>query len=124
MLNRTVEVSGGELATVNVGKGSESGKVSAYDGSATAMPHEIEMLKYNLVIVDVPQRGGWIPGAPIMRVLSQGVLGAFHGQTRDLVTKEQHLGSQLEDLYPTACLSTDLDTEKNHICSGSPPCYL
>ena len=102
MLNRTVEVSGGEVATVNVGKGPESGEVSAYDGSATAMPNGIEMLKYNLVIVDVPRRGGWIPGAQIMRVLYQGVLGAFHGQTGDLVTEEQHLGLQLEDLYPTA----------------------
>ena len=37
-----------------------------------------------------------------MRVLSQGVLGAFHGHHGDLVAVEQHLRSQLEDLYPTA----------------------
>ena len=42
-----------------------------------AVPNEIKMLKYNLVIVEVPRRGGWIPGAQIVRVLSQGVLGVF-----------------------------------------------
>ena len=35
-------------------------------------------------------------------VLSQGVLGAFHGHHADLVSVEQHLRSQLEELYPTA----------------------
>ena len=60
------------------------------------------MLKYNLVIVEVPRRGGWIPGAQIVRVLSQGVLGAFHGHHGDLVAVAQHLRSQVEDLYPTA----------------------
>ena len=68
----------------------------------TAVPNEIKMLKYNLVIVEVPQRGGWIPGAQIVRVLSQGVLGAFHGHHGDLVNVEQHLRLQLEYLYPTA----------------------
>ena len=38
----------------------------------------------------------------IMRVLSEGVLGAFHGHHGDLVAVEQHLGSQLEDLYSAA----------------------
>ena len=66
------------------------------------MPNEIKMLRYNLVIVEVPRRGGWIPGAQIVRVLSQGVLGAFHGHHGDLVAVEQHLRSQLEDLYPIA----------------------
>ena len=74
----------------------------AYDGSVTAVPNEIKMLKYNLVIVELPRRGGWIPGVQIVRVLSQGVLGAFHGHHGDLVAVEQHLRSQLEDLYPTA----------------------
>ena len=102
VLNPAVEVSRGEVAKVNVGKGSESGEIWAYDGSVTAVPNEIKMLKYNLVIVEVPRRGGWIPGAQIVRVLSQGVLGAFHGHHGDLVAVEQHLRSQLEDLYPTA----------------------
>ena len=102
VLNPAVEVSGGEVAKVNVGKGSHSGEIWAYDGSVTAVPNEIKMLKYNLVIVEVPRRGGWIPGAQIVRVLSQGVLGAFHGHHGDLVAVEQHLRSQLEDLYPTA----------------------
>ena len=102
LLNLAVEVSDGEVAKVNVGKGSESGEIWAYDGSVTAVPNEIKMLKYNLVIVEVPRRGGWIPGAQIVRVLSQGVLGAFHGHHGDLVAVEQHLRSQLEDLYPTA----------------------
>ena len=79
VLNPAFEVSGGEVAKVNVGKGSESGEMWAYNGSVTAMPNEIKMLKYNLVIVEVPRRGGWIPGAQIVCVLSQGVLGAFHG---------------------------------------------
>ena len=35
------------------------------------------MLRYNLVIVEVPWRGGWILGAQIVRVLSQGVLAPF-----------------------------------------------
>ena len=60
------------------------------------------MLTYNLIIVEVPRRGGWKPVARIMCVLSQGVLGAFHGHHGDLVTVEQHLRSQREDLYPTA----------------------
>ena len=102
MLNPAVEVFGGEVAKVIVGKGSESGEIGAYNGSVTAVPNEIKMLKYNLVIFEVPRRGGWIPGAQIVRVLSQGVLGAFHGHHGDLVAVEQHLRSQLEDLYPTA----------------------
>ena len=40
------------------------------------MPNEIKMLKYNFVIVEVPRRGAWKPGAQIVRVLFQGVLGA------------------------------------------------
>ena len=35
----------------------------------------------------------------IVRVLCEGVLGAFHGHHGDLVAPEQHLRSQLEDLY-------------------------
>ena len=102
VLNPAVEVSGGELAKVNVGKGSKSEEIWAYDGLVTAVPNEIKMLKYNPVIVEVPRRGGWIPGAQIVRVLSQGALGAFHGHHGDLFAVEQHLRSQLEDLYPTA----------------------
>ena len=102
VLNLAVEVSGGKVAKVNVGKGSESGEIWAYDGSVTAVTNEIKMLRYNLVIVEVPRRGGWILGAQIVRVLSQGVLGAFHGHHGDVVAMEQHLRSQLEDLYPTA----------------------
>ena len=60
------------------------------------------MLKYNLVIVEVPRRGGWIPSAQIVRVLSQGVLGSFYGHHGDLVAVEQHICLQLEDLYPPA----------------------
>ena len=90
VLNPAVEVFGGEVAKVNVGKGSEYGEIWAYDGSVTAVPNEIKMLKYNLVIVEVPRRGEWIHGAQIVRVLSQGVLGAFHGHHGDLVAVEQH----------------------------------
>ena len=61
VLNPAVEVSGGEVAKVNVGKGSESGIIWAYNGSVTVVPNEIKMLRYNLVIVEVPRRGGWIP---------------------------------------------------------------
>ena len=100
--NPAVEVSSGEVAKVNVGKGSESGEIWAYDGSVTAVPNEIKIVRYNLVIIEVPRRGGWIPGAQIVRVLSQGVLGAFHGHHGDLVSVEQHLRSPLEDLCPTA----------------------
>ena len=64
------------------------------------MPNEIKKLRYNLVIVEVPRRGGWIIGAQIVRVLSQGVLGAFHGHHGDLLAMEQHLRSQLEDFCP------------------------
>ena len=102
VLNPAVEVSGGEVAKVNVGKGTESGEIRAYDGSVTAVPSEIKMLRYNLVIVEVPQRGWWIPVAQIVCLLSQGVLGAFHGHQWDLVAVEQHLRLQLEDLYPLA----------------------
>ena len=66
------------------------------------MPSEIKMMRYNRVIAEAPRRGGWIRGAQIVRVWSQGVLGAFHGHHGDLVAVEQHLRSQLEDLYPTA----------------------
>ena len=100
VLNPAVEVPGGEVAKVNVGKGSECGEIWAYDGSVTAVPNEIKMLKYNFVIVEVARRGGWILGAQIVRVMSQRVLGAFHHG--DLVAVEQHLRSQLEDLHPTA----------------------
>ena len=55
VLNPPVEVYGGEVANFNVGKGSESGDIWAYDGSVTAVPNEIKMLRYNLVIVDVPR---------------------------------------------------------------------
>ena len=89
MLNPAVEVSGGDVAKVNVGKGSESGDIWAYDRSVTAAPNEIKMLMYNLVIVEVPRRGGWIPGAQIIHVLSQGVLGAFHGHHGDFGAVEQ-----------------------------------
>ena len=101
-LNPAVEVSGGEVAKVNVGKGSASGEIWAYDGSVTAVPNEIKMPKYNLVIVEVPRRGGWIPGAQTVRVLSQGVLGTFHGHHGDLVTVEQHLRLQLQDVRHVA----------------------
>ena len=102
MLNPAVEVSGGEVAKVNAGKGSESVEMGACDGSVTAVPNEIKLLKYNLVIVELPRRGGWNLGLQIVRVLSQGVLGAFHGHHGDLVAVEEHLRSQLEDLHPTA----------------------
>ena len=55
MLNPAVEVCGGEVAKVNVSKGSESGEIWAYNGSVTAVPNEIKMLRYNLVIVEVPR---------------------------------------------------------------------
>ena len=54
------------------GKGSESREIWAFDGSVTAVPKEIKMLKYNLVIVEVPRRGGWIPGAQIVCVRFRG----------------------------------------------------
>ena len=91
VLNPAVEVSGGEVAKVDVGNGSESGEIWAYNGSVTAVPNKIKMLRYNLVIVEVPRTGGWIPGAQIVRVPSQAVLGAFHGYHGDLVAVEQHL---------------------------------
>ena len=59
------------------------------------------MLKYNLVILEVSWRGGRISCAQIVRLLSQGVLGAFHGHLGDFVAVEQHLRSQREHLYPT-----------------------
>ena len=102
VLNPAVEVCGGEVAKVNVGKASESGEIWAYNGSMTVVPNEIKLLRYNLVFVEVPRRGGWIRGAQIVRVPSQEVLGAFHGHHGDLVAMEQHLRSRLEDLYPTA----------------------
>ena len=102
MLNLAVEVSSGEVANVNVGKGSKCGEIWAYDGSVTVVPNEIKMLRYTVVIVEVPRQGGWIPRAQIVCVLFQGVLGAFHGHHGDLVAVEQHLRSQLEDLYRTA----------------------
>ena len=102
MLSPAVEVSSGEVAKVNVGKGLESGEIWASDGSVTAVPNEIKMLWYNLVIVEVPRRRGWIRGAQIVRVMSEGVLGAFHGHHGDSDAVEQHLHSQLEDFYPTA----------------------
>ena len=102
VLNLAVEVSSGEVPKGNVGKGSESREIWASHGSVTAVPNEIKLLRYNLVIVEVPRRGGWNPSAQIVRVLSPGVLGAFHGHHGDLVAMEQHLCSQLEDLYPIA----------------------
>ena len=66
------------------------------------MANEIKMLRYNLVIVDALRGGGWIPGAQIVCVLSQGVLGAFHGHRGDWVAMQQHLRSHLDDLYPIA----------------------
>ena len=72
------------------------------DQGVTVVPNEIKMLRYNRVIVAVPRRGGWILGAQMVRVLSQGVLGAFHGHRGDLVAVKQHLPSQLETLYATA----------------------
>ena len=101
VLNRGVQVSGEEVAKVNIGKGSKCREFWAYNGSMTAVPNEIKMLKYNLVIVEVPRRGGWILGAQMVRLLSQWVLGACHGHHGDLVAVQQHLRSQLEDLYPT-----------------------
>ena len=65
-------MSGGERAKVNAGKGSDFGEIRVYDGSVTALPHKIKMLKYNLVIVEVPRRGGWIRGAHIVRAVSRG----------------------------------------------------
>ena len=101
VLNPAVEVSGGEVAKVNVGKGSQSGEIWPYYGAVTVVPNEIKMLRYNLVIVEVPRQGGCIPGAQIVRVSSQGVLGAFHGHHGDLVAVEQNLCSQLQHFYPT-----------------------
>ena len=76
------------------------------------------MRKYNVVIVEVPRRGGWVPGAQIVRVLSQGVLGTFHGHHGDLVVVDQRLHLQLEDLYPTA-----LHTAVYHLGRSGEP-YL
>ena len=53
--NTAIEVCGGEVAKVNVGNGSESVVIRAYDGSMTAVPNGIKMLKYDLVIVEVPR---------------------------------------------------------------------
>ena len=47
VLNPAVEVYGGNVAKVNVGKGSQFGEIWAYDGSLTAVPNEIKMLRYN-----------------------------------------------------------------------------
>ena len=93
-----VEVSSGDVAKVNVGEGAESGEIWAYNGTSAAVPNEIKMLKYNLVVVQVPQRRGCIPGGQVVHVLSQGMLGAFHCLTGDLVAVEQHLRTQVEDL--------------------------
>ena len=89
---------------VNVGKGSECGEIWAYNGSMTAIPNDVKMLRYNLVIVEIPRRRGCILGAQIVRELSEGVLGAFHGHHGDLVAVEQQLRSQLQDFYPTTLL--------------------
>ena len=56
VLHPCVEVSGGEVARVNVGKGSACGPNWAYDGSVTIVPNEMKMLRYNLVIVQVLRR--------------------------------------------------------------------
>ena len=72
----------------------------------TAVPNGIKMLRYNLVIVELPRRGWWILGAQIVRVLSQGVLRAFRGHHGDLVAVERHFRLQLEDLHPTALRMT------------------
>ena len=84
ILNPAVQVSGGEVAKVNAAKGSEPGDIWAYDGSMTALPNEIKMLRYNLLIVELTRPGGWILVAQIVCVLSQGVLGSFHGHHGDL----------------------------------------
>ena len=70
--------------------------------SVTVVLNEIKVPKYNLVVVEVPWRGGCSSSAQIVRVLCQGVLGAFHGHHGDVVAVQQHLCLQLEDLYPTA----------------------
>ena len=92
MLSSPVEVSSGEVAK----------EIWAYHGRVTTVPNEIKMLKYNLVLVEVRWRGGWFLGAQIVSVLSQRVLGAFHGHHGNLVAVEHQLRLQLEDLYPTA----------------------
>ena len=90
-----------DLVKVKVRKGPEFGEIRAYDGSATALPNETKMLTYNLVIIEVHRRGGWIAGSQIVRVLSQGVHRGFHVHTEDLVAVDQHLRSQQEDLHPS-----------------------
>ena len=103
LLNLAVEVCDGEVAKVNVSKGLEFGEIWVHDGSVrsvTALPNGIKMLRYNLVIVGVPRRGGWICGAQILQVLSQGVFADFHGHHGDSAV-EQQLRSQWEDLHPT-----------------------
>ena len=57
---------------MNVGKGPKSGEMWAHHGTATMMSNDIKMLKYNLVIVEVPQRGGGIRGAEIVRCCPRG----------------------------------------------------
>ena len=49
-------------------KGSGSREIWAYNGSSTAMPNEIKLLKYNLLIVEVPRQGAWILGAQIVHL--------------------------------------------------------
>ena len=51
VLNPAVEVSGGEVAKVNVGEGSNSGEIWAYDGSVIAVPNEIKMLRSKLLLL-------------------------------------------------------------------------
>ena len=58
------------------------------------MPNEITMPRYYLVVLEVPRQRGWILDAQIVRVLPQGVLGAFHGHHGDLVAVEQRLRSR------------------------------
>ena len=76
-------------------------QIRADKGSVTAVPNEVKMLKYNIVNVNLLWQGGSTRGAQVVRVLSQGVLGAFPGVHGDLVAVQQHLCSQLEDSYPT-----------------------
>ena len=61
VLNPAVEVSRGEVAKVNFGKRSEYGEIEVYDGPVTAMSNEIKMLRYNVIIVEVPgEEGGFL----------------------------------------------------------------
>ena len=57
------------------------------------MPNEIKMLKYNIVIVEVPRRGGWIRGAHIVCLLSPFM---------DIMGIWSLWSLQLEDCYPVA----------------------